>query len=529
MPKELLFFPGVRWTQSHDWVIRAKREPDKIPSCHRASFENKRLRGKLMLTRRSFLNSAVATMAATVVKTAESKPRKRPNVVFILADDQRWDCMSCAGHPLLKTPNMDRLAVEGARFTNAFSTTALCSPARASFLSGLYGHAHGVINNFTDYPKYLPSYPCQLQAAGYKTAYIGKFHMGEQFDEARPGFDYWASHKGQGEYYDTVFNINGKRGVLKGYYTQRVTDLATAWLKEPHTKPFLLVLGHKAPHMLSVPEEKYAHAFDRYKFDRPATANDTQKGKPEWVRQRLATWHGIDGPLYGSKDYPDFIQRYLGTILSIDDSVGRVYDTLKDIGCLDDTIFVHAADHGFMLGEHGCVDKRVMYEESIRIPFLVRYPALIRANTVITEQVLNIDFAPSILDLCGVPSLPKVHGKSWVPLLRGENKGWRESWYYEYNYEKEFPYTPNVRGVRTSKIKYIHYPNGGTSPDRATAELYDMVKDRQETNNLIDTDAASEAEMQAELVRLQQQVNGLPDSMPINPQMKMELPDKSIR
>ncbi|HVW11721.1 MAG TPA: sulfatase [Bryobacteraceae bacterium] len=452
-------------------------------------------------------------------------------MVFILADDQRWDCLSCAGHPILKTPHLDRIANEGVRFSNAFSTTSLCSPARASYLSGLYAHTHGVINNFTDYPKDLPSYPRQLQAAGYETAYIGKFHMGEQFDDPRPGFDYWASHKGQGTYYDTEFNINGKRQMMNGYYTHRVTELAVDWLKKPRQKPFVLAMGHKAPHMLCIPEPKYEHAFDQLPANRPATADDTGNGKPVWVKERVKTWHGIEGPLYGSKDYADFLRRYLGTIQSVDDSVGQIYETLRATGELDNTVLMFAADHGFLLGEHGCVDKRAMYEESIRVPFLVRYPGLIQTPAVLKQMVLNVDFAPSVLDVCGAAPLPKTHGKSWKPLLQNPQAPGRKSWYYEYNYEQQFPYTPNVRGVRTEEWKYVHSPNGDDAPDKYVAELYNVKDDPLETKTLIHAPEMKPKveELKAELARLQQETDVLPDHMPVNPEMKMVLPDQKIR
>lgn len=226
-----------------------------------------------MIDRRTFLGglggSIAAAAAASVSCQSRARRDARPNVVFILTDDQRWDCMSCAGHPFLKTPHIDRIANEGARFANAFGTTSLCSPSRASFLSGLYAHSHGVNNNFTDYPVNLPSYPRAMQAAGYETAYIGKWHMGEQSDDQRPGFDYWASHKGQGTYNDTTFNINGNRQLLKGYYTHRITELAVDWLKKPHQRPFLLIMGHKAPHGIWIPEPKYEHTFDQVPIPAP--------------------------------------------------------------------------------------------------------------------------------------------------------------------------------------------------------------------------------------------------------------------
>jgi N-acetylglucosamine-6-sulfatase len=336
---------------------------------------------------------------------------------------------------------------------------------------------------------------------------------------------------GQGAYNDTTFNINGKQELLKGYYTHRVTDLAEDWLKRPRQKPFLMVLGHKAPHGAWVPEPKYEHALDSMPTPRPATANNTGDGKPAWVKERVKTWHGIDGPLYGLNEYSKFVRTYLETILSVDDSVGRIYDTLRTSGELDNTLLLFATDNGFMLGEHGAIDKRCMYEESIRIPLLARYPALIPKPRVTNEMVLTVDVAPSILDICGIAPLPLTHGRSWKPLLRGSNSDWRRSWYYEYNYEKEFPYTPNVRGVRTDEWKYVHYPNGGGDPDTYAAELYNLRTDPLETKNLIaDPQARGQiGKLQSELLRLQKQTGALPDKMPTHPEMKAELPSQSIR
>jgi len=484
--------------------------------------------------------STLLLSALLVLTSADAAPR--PNVLFILSDDYRWDYFSCLGHPLAKTPHLDRLAAEGARFANCFATTSLCSPSRASMISGLYAHAHGVVNNFTDYPNQLPNFPRQLQAAGYDTAYIGKWHMNENSDDPRPGFNYWASHKGQGQYYDTPFNINGQRSVLKGYYTTRVTDLAIDWLRRPRQKPFMMILGHKAPHTPNVPEPKYAHALDRFDIQYPASAFQLAD-KPDWVQQRIATWHGIYGPLWGfRKQFPDscpegvkdfaaFVRAYAATTMSVDDSVGRLYETLHATGQLDNTLIIFAGDNGFFLGEHGMMDKRAMQEPSIRIPMLVRYPALARPGTVVNRMVLNMDLAPSILDICGAPPLPKVHGKSFRGLLVGDPRGWRTSWHYAYNYEQQFPYTPNVRGVRTDRWKYIHYPHGDGGPDRHKAELYDLASDPEENRNLIDDprQAGRVQEMRAELDRLLRDTGALPDRMPIDEGVKTSLPEKSIR
>ncbi|MGI9289300.1 MAG: sulfatase-like hydrolase/transferase, partial [Pseudomonadales bacterium] len=227
----------------------------------------------------------------------DQSPKPRPNVVFILTDDQRADAVGFHEKPLLgiKTPNIDRLAAEGARFSNMFVTTSLCSPSRASFLSGTYAHTHGVSNNFTDYPAELESFPMVLQRAGYETAWVGKWHMGEDDDSKRPGFDYWITHKGQGKYYDTTFNVDGERRLVKGYYTEEVTDMALDWLtSRDSSTPFALVLGHKAPHGPFMPEQKYQTIYDHIPVPYPASGFQLDT-KPGWVKERLPTWHGIYG------------------------------------------------------------------------------------------------------------------------------------------------------------------------------------------------------------------------------------------
>ena len=471
-----------------------------------------------------------------------------PNIVFILCDDLRADCLGLAGHPHLKTPNIDRLGREGIIFRNAFCTTSLCSPSRASILSGLYAHSHGVQNNFTEYPNDLPSFPKQLQSAGYATAYLGKWHMGEDNDSPRPGFDYFVTHKGQGKYFDTEFNIAGKREVKKGYYTHVVTDLALEWLqqhrRQPQPRPFLLMLGHKAPHSFYFPEPKYEHEFDDVKIEYPKSAFQLSD-KPKWFETRLDTWHGIYGPLFdyrkkfpdrspeAVKDFAAMTRAYWGTIRSVDDSVGRIYEALQASGELDNTIFVFTGDNGLLNGEHGMVDKRTMHEPSIRVPLVVRHPALTATEkpVEVKRMVLTVDLAPTLLDLCGAKPLPRTHGQSWKKLTQGDDSAWRKSWYYEYNYEKQFPYTPNVRGVRTDEWKYIRYPHGDGKPDRHLAELYDLAHDPEESKNLIgDPKYASKvAELNAELQRLQAAADGRPDKMPLDEGIKSGLPDLKIR
>jgi arylsulfatase A-like enzyme len=465
----------------------------------------------------SFLVLVLAFVLGSL--TAAIADNSRPNVLVILTDDQRWDAMGCAGHPALRTPNLDRLASEGARFANAFVTTSLCSPSRASMLSGLYGHRHGVLNNFTEYPDTLPSYPKQLRAVGYETACIGKWHMGETNDAPRTGFDFWMSHRGQGNYFDTEWNINGQRQLIKGYYTTVVTEQAVHWLQRPHPKPFLLVIGQKAPHGGPIqPEPKYEHAFDGLRIAKPANFDAWSKGKPAWLAESYPTWHGAGGPLYNYFDYDKFAKAYLATLLSVDDSVGRIYDALRRTGQLDRTVIVFTSDNGFALGEHGRVDKRTMYEESLRVPLLVRYPPLVPKAKVIEQMALNLDLAPSLLEICGAKPLRGIDGRSWKPLLEGKTKGWRTSFLYFYNYEKEFPYTPNVRGVRTDRWKYIYYPHGNGSPDRYSAELYDLRADPLElTNRISDPECVDVIkDLQREHHRLMQRHKALPDRMPVD-------------
>ncbi|MEM9941601.1 MAG: sulfatase [Planctomycetota bacterium] len=469
----------------------------------------------------------------------------RPNVLFILTDDQRYDALSCMGHPHLKTPHIDRLANEGLLFKNHFCTTSLCSPSRASILSGLYAHSHGVSNNFTEYPKDMVSFPLQLQRSGYRTAYVGKWHMGEKNDMPRPGFDHFVTHKGQGKYFDTEFNFNGNdRRVVKGYYTHVVTEMAIDWIgKQKSDQPWCLMVGHKAPHSFYFPEKKYQNSFDQVDIQYPQSAFNLDD-KPAWFKKRLSTWHGIYGPLFDwRKEFPDespeavkdfaaMVRAYWGTLLSVDDSVGDIYEFLTNTGQLDNTLIIFTSDNGLLEGEHGMVDKRTGHEPSIRIPLVVRYPGLTQKARVIPQITATIDFAPSILEICNAPPIPKVHGQSWKRLAEGDSSGWRTSFYYEYNYEHQFPYTPNVRALRTDRWKYIRYPHGDGSPDRHLAELYDLAADPGENNNLINKPqyAQTVAQLKKELDRLIAVLgDGQPDEMPIDQGIQSGLPEESIR
>lgn len=473
---------------------------------------------------------------------------KRPNILFMLTDDQRWDAIGLGGSKHLKTPHMDRLGKEGVYFKNAFCTTSLCSPSRASILSGLYAHAHGVVNNFTEYPANLQSFPIVLQSAGYDTAYVGKWHMGEDNDEPRPGFNWFVTHKGQGKYFDTEFNFNGtRREVVKGYYTTVVTDLAEEWLKRPRDgKPWCLLVGHKAPHSFYFPEPKYEQSFEKVRIPYPETAFMLDD-KPDWIKQRLSTWHGIYGPLFdwrktfpddspeAVKDFEAMTRAYWGTLQSVDDSVGRLYALLEARGELDNTIIVFMSDNGILNGEHGMVDKRTAHEPSIRIVQVVRFPGLVKPEQpkVIKQQVLTVDLAPSLLELSGAPALKNIHGKSWVKLVQRGDRSWRKSFLYHYNYEPQFPYTPNVRSVRTESWKFTRSPHGDGGPDRHPAELYNIEFDPEERHNLAANPkyAGVVKDMRRELLRVMKQVGLTPenDQMPLDEGIKQALPDQKIR
>ncbi|MCO8120718.1 sulfatase [Stieleria sp. TO1_6] len=493
----------------------------------------------------------IFALCLLLVISVHASAQTRPNVVVVLCDDIRWNALSCAGHPHLKTPNIDALADEGLYFENMFCTTSLCSPSRATILSGLYAHAHGVTNNFTDYPAGLASFPSQLQQSGYQTAYIGKWHMGESDDTPRPGFDYFVTHKGQGAYFDTAFNQNGQGAkVVPGYYTTVVTDMAIDWMKQHQqsdaSKPFLMMIGQKAPHSFYFPEPKYEHVFDEVEVNYPHSSFQLDD-KPEWITERLSTWHGIYGPIFdwrkefpndkasGVVDFSRMVRAYWGTILSVDDSVGRLVDYLKQIGQFDNTMFVFMGDNGLLEGEHGMVDKRTAHEASVRVPMIIRYPAWTKQSGPlrIKQQVLTTDVAPTILDAAGATALENIHGHSIKPLISGDAGDWRTEWLYSYNYEKQFPYTPNVRCVRGDRFKYTRYPHGDGTPDQHMAELYDIANDPEESTNLIDHPEYQDtvAEMQQRLLRAMQAVglDEASDKMPLDAGIGTALPDKAIR
>jgi arylsulfatase A-like enzyme len=495
--------------------------------------------------RRACRLAVILLVAAAMLDAATALGAAAPNVLFILCDDIRPWAVGCYGSEHVRTPHIDALAAAGVRFAKGFCTTSLCSPSRASILTGLYAHRHGVRDNFTELPEQLPHWPARLREQGYATAYLGKWHMGENNDAPRPGFDWFVTHKGQGKYFGTEWNVNGTERVeTSGYYTTVVTDWSLDWLRrQPAGRPWALCLGHKAPHSFYFPEPKYEHAFDTVRVAYPASAF-LLDGKPDWIQERLTTWHGIYGPLFEwRKNFPDtsaegvvdferMVRAYWGTILSVDDSVGRLVAFLRETGQLENTLIVFMGDNGLLEGEHGMVDKRTMHEPSIRIPIIARGPGL-PAGKVVAEQLLVCDIAPGILDICGTPPLEGIDGRSWRPLCRDGDPGWRTAWLYEYNYEKQFPYTPNIRGIRTDRWKFMRYPHGDGSPDRHLPEMYDLAADPEELVNLAGdpAHAATRADLERQLAELLAAHGLTPetDRMPLDEGIKAELPEASIR
>jgi N-acetylglucosamine-6-sulfatase len=425
---------------------------------------------------------------------------RQRNIIFILSDDHRYDFMGFLDKPkFLETPNMDRMAREGAHVDNASVTTSLCSPSRATILTGLYSHKHKVIDNGSPVPegtKFIGEY---LQRAGYETAFIGKWHMGEAKDDPRAGFDHWVSFKGQGLYYNPDLNVDGQRIKSKGYVSDILTDYAIKWLKKKRNKPFFLFLSHKAVHAMFEPAQRHLGKYDKVELEYPANMANTEenyKNKPRWVREQRNSWHGVDFMYHGSMDFDTFYRRYCETILGIDDSIGVILNTLGELELDKSTLLFYMSDNGFCFGEHGLIDKRHMYEPSMRVPLLVRCPEMIKPGIKIDKLVQNIDIAPTIFAAAGLKPLPNMDGKSLLPLLQGKDSDWRNEVYYEYYWERDFPHTPTVFGVRTEKYKYMTY-HGIWDID----ELYDLKNDPDEMYNLI-----TQADMKDIIIELRNKV-----------------------
>ena len=426
---------------------------------------------------------------------------RKPNFVFIYTDDHRWDAMGvvqkeqdkAARFPWFKSPNMDRLAAGGVRFRNAFVTLSLCSPSRASFLTGRYNHNNGITNNTKPFPKDAVTHATLLRDAGYKTAYVGKWHMGNQSGK-RPGFDYSASYVGQGRYQDCPFEIDGESTPTKGWTDDVSTDFAIKWMKENQDKPFSLVLGFKSPHSPrggnNLPERL-----------RKLYAGETSRptpncGVPAIFHKRDPKSDKFPTGLIENAVHLDYLRHIAG----VDENIGRVLDALDDLKLADDTVVVYTSDNGYFLGEHNSGDKRSLYEESLRIPLLVRYPRIFGKGQTLDELVLNIDLAPTFLDLAGVKVPKEMEGASWKELTAGRKPAeWRQSFFAEYY--KELGDVPTVYAVRTTTHKLVKYPG---HPE--WTEVFELKADPYEIKNLA-SDAALTGKLETEMTKLMKTVN----------------------
>ncbi len=430
-------------------------------------------------------------LALGAARSAPAQPAEPPrNIVFILSDDHRYDFMGFhEGAPdFLETPALDRMAREGAHLANAFVTTSLCSPSRASILTGQYAHNHGVVDNTTPVPDDTRFFPQFMQENGYKTAFVGKWHMGEAHDDPRPGFDRWVSFEGQGTYVDPMLNVDGERSRHEGYTTDILTDYAIEWLEEEvdDEEPFFLYLSHKAVHAEFVPAERHVGHYADEEPAYPVTMAKTESnlaGKPRWVREQRYSWHGVDYMYHGRMDFDEFYRRYIETLLALDESVGRVLDYLEASGLAESTLVVYMGDNGFLLGEHGLIDKRNAYEASMRVPMLAWAPGFIEEGVVIEDLIRNIDIAPTFLELTGTSSDLPMDGSSFLELLSGERTGSEaddRAFLYEYYWEYAFPHTPTTFALRGDRYKFIYYHGVWD-----TEELYDLQNDPQERHNLV--------------------------------------------
>lgn len=414
----------------------------------------------------------------------------RPNFVFILIDDLRADMFGFQGHPFIETPRIDQLAEEGICFNNAFVTTSLCSPSRASFMTGMYMHHHHVVDNNNLMKKGTVIFPQVLQKAGYETAFVGKWHMGGSSDEPREGFDHWVSFRGQGTYFprNNFMNVNGRQVPRNGYMTYELTNYATDWLDHQDAdKPFLLYLSHKGVHGPFRPAPRHLDRYQDKEQELPESMADTPenyKGKPMWVKNQRNSWHGVDHPYHSqyAESIDEMKKHYAEMMISIDESVKGIMSSLKSKGLDKNTVVIFTSDGGFLWGEHGLIDKRCAYEESIHIPFLVWAPELFESGRKVDQLIANIDVAPTLLELAGVKVPEHMDGISFASTLKNQQQAGqvRDSLLYEYYWEFNFPQTPTTFALRKDRYKLIQY-HGFWDTD----ELYDLEKDPLEMNNLI--------------------------------------------
>lgn len=440
---------------------------------------------------------------------APPPPEQRPNFVYIMTDDHTVQMMSAYGPSRAYTPNLDRIAQEGALFRNAFVTNALCAPSRATLLTGKYSHANGHRSNADTFDGSQQTFPKLLQQAGYQTAMVGKWHL----KSAPTGFDYWKILPGQGAYHDPDFIEMGQNVEHEGYVTDLITDFAIDWVRgrDPE-KPFALLYHHKAPHGQWQPAERHQDLFADEEIPHPPTFDDDLSGRVEAVqastsrlvpellrrwsgwgdRGKLAAPEGLEGDELNSWMYQQYVKDYLRVMAAVDENVGRFLDFLDQEGLAENTVVIYTSDNGMFVGDHFMFDKRLMYEHPLRVPLVIRYPKGIEPGTEIDAFALNVDYAPTILDLAGIEPPADMQGASLQPLLGGaEPAEWRTSMYYHY---WEHPSSHNVvphYGIRTERYKLIHYYDTQTSAPEAW-ELIDLEKDPEERRNFYDDPAYAE-------------------------------------
>ncbi len=490
---------------------------------------------------------------------------KRPNVLFLFTDDHASHAMSCYGSKVNQTPNLDRIAKGGMLFQNCFATNALCGPSRAVILTGKYSHLNGFLQNGDQFDGSQQTFPKLLQKAGYQTAIVGKWHL----ESAPTGFDYSEILRGQGPYYNPPMIKNGEAFKHTGYTTEIIADLALDWLKNQRDqeKPFMLMCQHKAPHRNWQPGPKY---FDLYEdvtipepdnlFDdyetrgtaaksqamevaRHLTPDDLKLTAPRGLtEEQLAAWNAAYGPrneafqkanLTGKElvqwKYQRYMKDYLRCVAAVDDNVGRMLDYLEETGLAENTVVIYSSDQGFFLGDHGWFDKRFMYEESLRMPLVVKWPGVIKPGTVNRDLVSNLDFAETFLELAGVDVPQDMQGQSLVPLFKGQSPdNWRKGFYYHYY---EFPGAHSVRrhyGVRTDRYKLMHFYN------EKEWELYDLKQDPREMRNIYSAEGSEKivTELKAELAKLREQYQVPetdPDKDPAKQKPRQNRPGRNAR
>ena len=462
---------------------------------------------------------------------------ERPNILFIMTDDHASHAMSCYGSRINETPHMDRIAREGTRFDNCFCTNSICAPSRAVILTGTHTHINGVTTLTTKFDGRQTTFPKLLQAAGYQTAIVGKWHLGIGGVHDPTGFDYWRVLPGQGLYHDPIIRHPGGERVYPGYATDTITDLSLDWLRQRDaSRPFMLLCHHKAPHRRWHPDAKHARMYEDVDIPEPDTLFDDYSDRSRAAREaemrvsRDLNERDVKGvPPEGLSPedrtrwfYQRYIKDYLRCIASVDDNIGRMLDYLDAEGLTENTIVVYTSDQGFFLGDHGWYDKRFMYEESLRMPLVMRYPRAVAPGSVSDRMVLNLDFAQTFLDFAGVEASDEMQGRSFRPILEGEApEGWRTSMYYRYWMHLGGHNVCAHWGIRTERYKLIYYygrpcgqPGAKDEEWEPEWELFDLEKDPAELHSVHDDPAYAvvATELKAELRRLKKEAKDHDDA-----------------